>query len=123
MGSVATEDKIFIRNLLVPCRIGLSEDERSRIQNVLIDLEIFHDLTPAGASDDIRKTVNYDGIRQRIAELVSTRQFKLIEAVAESVASLLLENIGTKKVRVIVRKEKYNQSPLMGIEIMRERHE
>ena len=115
-------DKIFIKNLIIPCKIGLLEEERKRTQNLIVDVEIFHELKEAGTTDDIRKTVSYSEIRQKIFDIVSSCEVKLLESVAQRVATLLLEDSETRKVKVRVRKKKYSTNPLIGIEITRLQH-
>ena len=115
-------DKIVIKNLVVPCKIGLLEEERKRKQDVIVDVEIFHELREAGITDDISKTVSYSEIREKIFDIVSRGESRLLESVAQSIASLLLKDSKTQKVKVRVRKKKYSKAPLIGIEITRLRH-
>lgn len=116
------KDKIFIKNLVIPCKIGVLEAERGKEQDVIVDVEIFHDLREAGITDDINKTVNYSEIRHKIFDAVSSSEFKLLENLAQEIASLLLEDTETQKVTVRLRKKKYSQAPLIGIEITRTQH-
>lgn len=119
---IALNDKIFIKNLTIPCKIGILEEERSKEQEIIVDAEIFHELREAGITDDINKTVDYSEIRQKIFDTVSTGESKLLETVAQKIATLLLEDTETWKVTVRVRKKKYNQDPQIGIEITRLQH-
>jgi FolB domain-containing protein len=116
------EDKIYIKNLVLPCKIGILEEERSKVQDVVVDVEIFHELREAGSTDDINKTVDYSLIRQKIFDAVSKGESRLLETVAQKITSLLLEDPETLKVTVRVSKKKYNQDPMIGIEITRIQH-
>jgi FolB domain-containing protein len=115
-------DKIFIKNLVIPCKIGLYEKERRRKQDVIIDVEIFHNLKEAGVTDNIRKTINYSELTLRITKLVSGCESRLLENIAQNIASLVLKDSRTRKVTVRVRKKKYSRNPLAGIEITRLQH-
>lgn len=115
-------DKIFIKNLVVPCKIGLLEKERSKKQDVIVDVEIYHELSEAGITDDIGKTVSYSEIRKKIFDVASGCESRLLESVAQSIASLLLKDPETRKVTVRVRKKKYSKAPIIGIEITRLQH-
>jgi FolB domain-containing protein len=115
-------DKIFIKNMVLPCKIGLSEKERRKKQDVIVDVEIFRDLREAGISDNISKTASYSEITRKISKLVSGCEARLLESIAQNIASLLLEDSGTGKVTVRVRKKKYSRNPLIGIEITRLQH-
>jgi len=115
-------DRIFVENLVVSCRVGITEKERSRRQAVILDLHIFRDLREAGISDDRGKTSDYAALRESVFELVSRGEFKLLESIAEKVASRLLEGAAVSQVNVKIRKKKYSTSPNIGIEITRTRH-
>jgi FolB domain-containing protein len=115
-------DKIFIRDLLVQTRVGITEKERRRKQGVIIDIFIFRDLSPAGTTDDPEKTLSYSQINDDVLDYVSNGEFKLLEGMAEGIASILLKNRAVMKVRVKVRKKKYTARPSIGIEITRTPH-
>lgn len=121
MSESNTADNIFVRNLAVPCRIGVPEEERRESQEIVIDVVVFHALSRAGISDDIRETISYTELRRQVTEFVSTGEFRLLEAVAEGVATLALKNKAVRKVKVTVRK-KYSESPSIGVEITRVQH-
>ena len=55
-------------------------------QVFVVDLELALDLTAAGQSDDLDRTVDYGSLAGRVAEVVGGRPRKLLEAVAEDVA-------------------------------------
>ena len=114
------KDKVFVKNLVLPCSIGVSKEERTTKQNVIIDIEILTDLKAAGVADNIDKTVSYSEVLETATDLVTKGKFNLIESLAESLASLLLKNKSAAQVIINVRKEKYGQKPLMGIEITRD---
>lgn len=115
-------DIIFIENLRLPCRIGVLDRERSMKQEIVVDVVIFRSLRRAGITDDISGTISYSELRRQVTEFVSDGEFRLLEGVAEGIASLVLRNRVVRKVRVRVRKKKYSKSPLIGIEITRFRH-
>ncbi len=116
------EDKIFIENLTLPCTIGVLDTERITKQEVVVDVVVSLSLRRAGITDDIRRTVSYSELRGQVTEFVSTGDFRLLEGVAEGVASLVLKKRAARKVMVRVRKKKYSEAPLMGVEITRLRH-
>jgi FolB domain-containing protein len=116
------EDKIFIKNLVVPCRVGVPDRERGRRQDVIVDAYIFLDLREAGIADDLDKTVSYSEIRQEIFEFASRGEFRLLESIAEGIASLLLKSSAARMVKIRVSKKKYSKSPKIGIEITRMQH-
>jgi len=116
------KDKIFIKNLILPCKVGVTEEERIKKQNVILDVEIFCDLSRAGATDDFDQTIDYYTLMKDIATVVTKGEFKLLESIGEKVASLVLKDHRVLSVTLVAKKEKYSQNPVLGIEISRERH-
>ncbi len=70
----------------------------------VIDLELALDLAGAGRSDELGRTVDYGSLAGRVAELVAGRRRKLVEAVAEDIAGLVLADERVREVRVRVTK-------------------
>ena len=97
-------DIIFLRELAVETVIGIYDWERVTRQTVSIDLEMAADIRPAAASDDIADTLDYKAVAKRVIAFVGDSRFHLIEALAESVATILREEFGIAWVRVTVRK-------------------
>ncbi len=116
-----TFDKVYVKNLVLPCRIGVYEEERKEKQNIVLDIEIFVDLTGAACSDDVQKTISYSEVQEQVTEFVAGTEFKLLETLAENIAALILKNPAVNHVTVGVKKEKYAKQPIMGIEITRDR--
>ncbi len=115
-------DKIFVKNLVISCKVGVTKEERAKKQNVVVDIEVFCDLSTAGNTDILSKSISYSGIQEKVTDFVTTGEFKLLERIAEGVASLILENSLASRVVIAVKKEKYAIQPMMGIEISRDRH-
>lgn len=116
------KDKVFIKNLVLPCTIGVTKEERKEKQNVVIDVEVFCDLSLAGVTDELNKSINYAEIQEKITVAVTGGEFKLLENLAQTAASLILKNPLASQVTVAVKKEKYGKTPQMGIEITRDRN-
>ena len=97
-------DLITIRTLRVQTKIGVTEAERSRPQEVVIDLELELDLRAAGASDDLTDTVDYDRLATEVADLVRASEYKLLEVLAEKIARHLCTISRVERVTVEVAK-------------------
>ena len=102
--NAAATDQIEIRDLHLRCIIGIQEWERKVQQDVLINLTLFADLRPAGQSDRIADTVNYKTLAKKIIARTGQSTFFLVEALAEMIASLCLEDDRVVRVRVSVEK-------------------
>lgn len=80
-------DSIIVRQLRVETRVGATEDERSKLQPVTIDLEIAADLRRAGETDDLADTVDYGAVTAGVAELVRNSTSALLEHLAAKIAA------------------------------------
>lgn len=96
---------IYIRGLCVETHIGVTEKERSRPQDVIVDLEVDTDLTQAATSDDVADTIDYDGLISAVAGLIRNSECKLLEHLAGRIADLVAEIPGVYGVTVEVGKE------------------
>ena len=116
-------DKILIKDLLVRGIVGINDWEREKLQDILINLEIEHDLRKASLSDDIEDTLNYRSITKEIIELVDTGKPYLVEKLAHDIARIAVQH-GAQKVKVRVEKPmalRFAES--VGVEVVREAHE
>ncbi|MCX7627233.1 MAG: dihydroneopterin aldolase [Methylophilaceae bacterium] len=97
-------DVIFLQEIKVDTRIGVPEWERTRPQTLLLDIEIGLPHNRACQSDAIADTIDYGRVVSRIREHLSQATFRLLEALAESVAQLIMREFGAPWVRVRVTK-------------------
>lgn len=115
-------DTIFLRDLRVETLIGVYAWERRVPQTLQIDLEIALPDHHSGQSDDIRDTLDYADIVQRIHNTLGSRHFNLLEALAEHIAQLLLTDFGAPWIRISVAKlNAIRGSKLVGVSIERKR--
>jgi (5-formylfuran-3-yl)methyl phosphate synthase len=112
-------DRIFVRDFVLPVRIGAYAHEREKPQRVCfnVDVAVFR----AGhAVEDMRDVFSYDVVTDGIRMLVAREHFAFIETLAERIAAQVLMHprVGTVTVRV----EKLEIGPGgVGVEITRER--
>lgn len=97
-------DSIVIEGLSVETIIGVHDWEKKKKQTVLIDIELFTDTRGAARSDDLAQTLGYGDIARSVTEHVSGSRFELIEALAQSVADLILSEFHPQRVRLKVSK-------------------
>lgn len=120
MATSKTGDKIYIRDLLLRCIVGIFDEERKNKQDVLVNLVLEADLSRAGRSDDINDTVDYKTLTKRVVTAVESSSFFLVERLAEAIAGICLSAPGVKTARVTVEKPgalRYARS--VGVEIER----
>ena len=115
-------DRIIISDLGLRCIIGINPDERCEKQDVVINLSIYADLSKAGKSDKFEDTIDYRAIKKKIVSHVETSHYFLVEALAEAISGICLENPAVKQVVVRVDKPaalRFARS--VGVEISRNR--
>lgn len=95
-------DKLEIIELKVATKIGIHAWEQSIIQPLIIDLDIFYDVSKC--NDSIETTLDYDKLCQLITLFVSENSFQLIETVAEKICELVKKEFKVEKLLVKVCK-------------------
>ncbi len=97
-------DTIFIKDLMLRGIIGINPDERVNKQDILINIAMEADISPASASDDIVDAVNYRTITKQVIKLVEETSYFLVEKLVQEIANVCLANEKVQKVRVTVEK-------------------
>ena len=115
------QDQIFIEQMEVPCRIGISPQERGFPQILLISLTIEMSLAIAGKSDELTDTIDYAQTINEVKSLSSENEFNLVEALAEKIAEGVLKNFRAKSVSVKVEKKVFAGIKSVGVIISRTR--
>ena len=115
-------DLIFIRELRADAWIGIYEWEKLSPQTLDFNLEIGIDTHPAGESDNIRDTVDYGKVVERIRSDLKDTHFKLLEALAEHVSQVVLHDFKAQWVKVSVAKLNHMRGvKMVGVTIARRR--
>lgn len=83
---------------------GVLPEEKTTPQRFIVDLELHKDLRPAGLSDDLLQTVNYDEVYRDVKNIVESNCFNLIEKLAETIADRVLKKYPVEAVKVTVYK-------------------
>ena len=97
-------DAILIRDLRVEASIGIHKRERHVAQTVSIDLDIGIPGTSVFASDKVSDTIDYEQVTIRIAALIGSGHFRLVETLAERIARMLIDDFGAPWIKVSVAK-------------------
>ncbi len=97
-------DRIYIRDLMLRCIIGIYPEERKNKQDVIINVAMAGDFSAAGRSDDIADAVNYKEIKQEIVRFVEGSSFNLIETLAERLAAICLKHPKVEEATISVDK-------------------
>jgi FolB domain-containing protein len=97
-------DIIHIHDLEVSYRVGVPDEERAQPQRLLLDIQLQLDFRPAAATDDLAKTINYFAVTQQLLKFGENREWRLIEKLAEDIASTILTTYRPQKLRVEIKK-------------------
>ena len=115
-------DKTFIKDLLVRGIIGIRDWEREKVQDILINVTVFSDTTQAAETDDIAYCVDYSALAKKVQIHAETAARLTVEALANDLAKICLQEKLVQK--VIVRVEKPGAvrfAKSVGVEIERRR--
>ncbi len=88
MPQIAT---IRIKNLRLRTFIGFNEEEKTKKQDVIINIELRYDATLAKQSDSVVDACNYKILTKKIIALVEEQAFDLLEKMAGDIIDLIAD--------------------------------
>ncbi|TCV82987.1 dihydroneopterin aldolase [Sulfurirhabdus autotrophica] len=97
-------DILFLREFKLDTIIGIYDWERKIPQTIQLDVEIGLPNSRACETDNVEDTIDYAKIVARIQETLAAKPFSLVEALAEHVAQLIINEFGSPWVKVSVAK-------------------
>ena len=112
-------DKVFVRNLHVPMNIGITDEEQSEKQTVIVNIELNVKHNAQWQTDNIDTVLSYADIKEGV-EKIAKKPFRLLETAAEYIADFCLNF--EKCITVRIRAEKpdiFAETDGVGIEIFR----
>src|SRR5689334_19786882 len=112
-------DTVIIRDLAVSFCIGVTDAERAKPQRLLLTIEMGSDFTGAARLDDLRQTIDYYAVCQRLLHLGEGRSWKLIETLAVNIADLVRSEFGAATVAVEVKKFIIPETEYVSVRIVR----
>lgn len=118
---------VFLRDMVLPARIGIYPHEQTDAQRVRINIDLAVDDQPPPVSDtpltvrqELARVVDYEKVANQVRAIVAERHVRLVETLAERIADACLRD---KRVRVArIRVEKLDVFPdaaSAGVEIER----
>lgn len=115
-----TVDIVYVRDLVLNARIGIYEWEKRIQQKIRIDLEMAWDNRKPAATDNIQDTLNYKTAAQRVQALVDSHHYELVERLAETIATTLMQEMQIPWIKVTVGKPgAVKQAREVGVSIER----
>ncbi len=86
----AIADRIEIRGLELLLFCGVLDEEQVRRQPFRVDIDIYAELSEAGQTDRLDKTVNYGAVIDEIVAKLADERFQLLERASARIAELVL---------------------------------
>lgn len=112
--------KVFIKDLVGACALGIHRHEKGTRQRVRVNLELSVIDTGPPPGDHIGQVVCYEDVAGGIRKLFDGPHINLIETLAEKIAELCFEDERVTAVRVRVDKlDVFPDAESAGIEISR----
>ena len=97
-------DIVFIHDLQIETVIGIYDWERKIRQTISLDVEMAADISKAGKSDNIEDALSYKTVAKRLIDFVEQSEYELVEALAEKICSIILEEFSVPWVKLTLRK-------------------
>lgn len=114
-------DALILRDVTAECRLGVFDWEQEQPQTVWIDLELAIDAARAAQRDEVADAVDYGRLVTSVRQLLQGRTFRLLETLAEAIASMILQEFQTARVRVRAKKRALPGIDYAAVEIERTR--
>jgi dihydroneopterin aldolase len=113
-------DRIFIRDMVMDCAIGVYPEEQGITQKVSFTIEAFVSPTVRARHDTLAEVPSYDTVvMAAVRSVTGSGHINLVETMAEQIAAKILDEPRLVSVKVTV--EKLENGPRRGVEIVRAR--
>jgi 7,8-dihydroneopterin aldolase/epimerase/oxygenase len=99
-----TMGKIRFNNMIFHAHHGYYQAERELGQKFEVDMELDFDFAKAVKSDELKDTVNFEEVYQKVYHIFSSYKFTLLETLADRIASEILHSFPVNMVLIRVRK-------------------
>jgi FolB domain-containing protein len=112
-------DKIHIEQLDVFTRIGVPEEERASPQKLVVSISIWPYQQPGDLVDHIERAVDYSAVAEETKNFVRGQSVRLIETLADKLASHLLKNFPIQKLTIELRKFALQDAKYVSVTVSR----
>ena len=112
-------DEVHIEQLDVFTRVGVPEEERANPQRLTVSISFWPYKQTRDLADHIERTVNYSTVAEQTKNFLRDQSVKLIETLAEGLASHLLRSFPIQKVTIELRKFALEDAKYVSITVTR----
>ena len=119
--SLAQCRRLFLRDYEVMLNIGVHEFEKKGEQRVIFNVDLFIPLAESTPQNDLLdEVVDYDFIRDTIAQRIAKGHIHLQETLCDDIAGAMLTHPKVRAVRVSTEKpDVYPDCNAVGVEVFR----
>lgn len=83
-------DEIRLKDLVIPCTIGIYPEETKRVQDVHLNVCLYLDTSTAARSGRLHQTIDYSALAHELQFILTNGHFRLLESAAEAMAHYIL---------------------------------
>ncbi|MBA1146291.1 dihydroneopterin aldolase [Ectothiorhodospiraceae bacterium WFHF3C12] len=91
---------ITVKALRLRAYVGFNDEEQHKLQDVVLNLHISHQLHPAVREDQVEHALNYKTITKEVIALVDGNRFLLLEKLVNDVVESIISHEQVKSVTV-----------------------
>ncbi len=113
---------VFLRDMVLAARIGVHAHEHGIAQRVRVNLDLAVDDPGGIGPDELARVVDYQRLAGAVRSIVAAGHVRLVETLAERIATACLDDRRVKKVRVTVEKlDVFDDAASAGVAVERVR--
>ena len=114
------DHRVFVRDLVIACSIGVHGHERRASQRVRINVDLDVGAPAGDAGDSLANAVDYERVVDGVRAIAGGGHINLVETLAERIADFCLADARVLAVRVRVEKiDVFPDAASVGVEIVR----
>lgn len=98
------KDRIHIFEVRLSCKVGVPPEERACAQELVIDVSMEKSLRIAALSEDVGDTIDYAAVLATLQRVAASREWVLIETLAEAMCAAVLAEFPAESVHLLLRK-------------------
>ena len=112
--------RVFLRDMILPCSIGIYRHEKDAPQRVRINLDLAVREGDKQLQDDVANVVDYATIADGVRAIVGSGHVNLVETLAERIASFCLRDPRVASAQVRIEKlDVFADAAGAGVDIVR----
>jgi dihydroneopterin aldolase len=115
------DDRIHIEGLEVLAHIGVPDEERREAQRLTVSISFWPIRGAVELNDNIENAVNYAEVCEEVRRFVQSRRDRLIETLADALATRLLQGYAIDRVAIEIRKYILPETEFVSVTVTRER--